>query len=340
MPRQNSSNIKLGALVISGLVVFISTLYVIGKNENFFGSSFELRVRFANVSGLVAGDNIRFAGIQAGTVKRITVINDTTIEVTMMVDEKMRPFIRKNAQADIGTEGLMGNKVVNILPVRGDTAGVNAGDELSTKPASGTEELLSSLTRTSGNIEEISEDLKSTIRRINSSTGLWNLLNDESLSPHVRQALVNIDEASEKANAMTADLHSIVADIKAGKGNVGMLLRDTAMAANLEKAVAVVRSAGEKADQLTGDLGRTIADIHTQIDAGQGTVHTLLKDPALAEKLNASMDNIRQGTQAFSQDMEALKHNFLLRGYFRKLDRQNKLDSLNRGTAGNQAARP
>ncbi|HLX65381.1 MAG TPA: MlaD family protein, partial [Puia sp.] len=190
MPRQNSSNIKLGALVISGLVVFISTLYVIGKNENFFGSSFELRVRFANVSGLVAGDNIRFAGIQAGTVKRIAVINDTTIEVTMMVDEKMRPFIRKNAQADIGTEGLMGNKVVNILPVRGDATGVSAGDELGTKPASGTDELLSSLTRTSGNIEEISEDLKSTIRRINSSTGLWTLLNDESLTPHVRQALV------------------------------------------------------------------------------------------------------------------------------------------------------
>jgi phospholipid/cholesterol/gamma-HCH transport system substrate-binding protein len=340
MPRQNSSNIKLGALVISGLVVFISTLYVIGKNENFFGSSFELRVRFANVSGLVAGDNIRFAGIQAGTVKRISVINDTTIEVTMMVDEKMRPFIRKNAQADIGTEGLMGNKVVNILPVRGDTAGVNAGDELGTKPASGTDELLSSLTRTSGNIEEISEDLKGTIHRINSSTGLWNLLNDESLSPHVRQALVNIDEASEKANAMTADLHSIVADIKAGKGNAGMLIRDTAMAADLSKAVAAVRSAGEKADQLTGDLDRTIADIHTQIDEGQGTMHTLLKDPALAEKLNVSMDNIRQGTQAFSQDMEALKHNFLLRGYFRKLERKEQKDSASRRLAANDSLNP
>jgi phospholipid/cholesterol/gamma-HCH transport system substrate-binding protein len=69
-------------------------------------------------------------------------------------------------------------------------------------------------------------------------------------------------------------------------------------------------------------------------------MHTLLKDPALAEKLNVSMDNIRQGTQAFSQDMEALKHNFLLRGYFRKLERKEQKDSASRRLAANDSLNP
>ncbi|HUB60252.1 MAG TPA: MlaD family protein [Puia sp.] len=324
MPRQYSSNIKLGALVISGLVIFIFTLYVIGKNENFFGSSFELRVRFSNVSGLIAGDNIRFAGIQAGTVKKIAVIDDSTIEVTMTVEEKMQPYIRKNAQAAIGTEGLMGNKVVNILPVPGNAPLVTAGDLLGTKPASGTDELLTSLARTGNNIEQISEDLKSTIRRVNNSTALWTTLNDEGLSRQIKITLDNIRQASEHANRMTADLQSVMADMKAGKGAAGLLLRDTTLAGNLARAVEHVRAAGEKTDQLTDELNRTIADIHRQIDDGHGTIHSLLQDPALAEKLNATIDNIRQGSEAFSQDMEALKHNFLLRGYFRKQERQAK----------------
>ena len=81
MPHLKISNLKLGILVLSGLFLFILTLYIIGKNENFFGSDFEVRARFTNVNGLLPGNNIRFAGIQAGTVKRINIIDDTTIEV-------------------------------------------------------------------------------------------------------------------------------------------------------------------------------------------------------------------------------------------------------------------
>lgn len=333
MAQRNLNNIKLGALVLSGLILFIFTLYLIGKNENFFGSSFELRVRFSNVSGLVAGDNIRFAGIQAGTVKQITVLNDSTIEVAMMVDEKMRPFIQKNAQAVIGTEGLMGNKVVNIVPGRGAARGVKPGDLLAAGAASGTDELLASLTRTGNNIEDISGDLKNTIRRINGSTGLWTLLSDEDLSRQMRMAIANINAASEHANDLTADLRLITAEMRAGKGNAGILLRDSMLAGNLEQAVENIRSAGENTNRLTDELDRTIADVHREIADGQGTVHALLKDPALAEKLSTTMDNVRQGTQAFSQDMEALKHNFLLRGYFRKLERKQQKDSVNQRLA-------
>src|SRR5579871_5679600 len=99
MSATTSGNIKLGLLVLTGLGLLISTLYIIGKNEDIFGSHFELRARFANANGLMAGNNIRFSGIQAGTVKSIRVIDDTTIEATLLIDNALQPYINANAEA-------------------------------------------------------------------------------------------------------------------------------------------------------------------------------------------------------------------------------------------------
>lgn len=324
---QPHNNIKLGVFVLAGLLLFILTLYVIGKNENYFGSNFELKARFANVNGLVNGDNIRFAGIQAGTVKRITLINDTAIEVTLLLDNAMRPFIRTNALASIGSEGLMGNKIINIQPVTGPAALVQPGDHLPVEKIVGTDEMLATLAKTNNNIEDISEDLKGTIRRINSSTALWTILNDGSLARNLRSSLAAINQASQNANALTTDLRVVMADTRAGKGSVGALLRDTALSSNLTQAVEKIRSAGVRTDQLVTSLQETIDSIHQDVTGGQGAVHSLLKDPALVTSLNASMENIRQGTAAFNQDMEALKHNFLLRGYFRKQEKKQQQKS-------------
>jgi phospholipid/cholesterol/gamma-HCH transport system substrate-binding protein len=81
---------------------------------------------------------------------------------------------------------------------------------------------------------------------------------------------------------------------------------------------------GDKAAGLGDELDQMVDAIRGDIDHGSGTVHALLKDSSLTMKLSATMDNVRRGTELFSQDMEALKHNFLLRGYFRKLNKQQK----------------
>lgn len=324
-PIKPYNNIRLGALVISGLLLFIGTLYIIGKNEHFFGSNFELKARFTNVAGLIGGDNIRFAGIQAGTVKRIDLLDDSTIEVTFLIDNSFRPFIRKNALASIGNEGLMGNKVINITPVSGPSAVARPGDLLPVARLAGTDEMLATLARTTNNIELISEDLRSTIRRFNNSSGLWSILDDAGLGRRLHASLDEISRASANADAITADIADIIADTRKGKGTVGALLRDTAIGVSLTQAADRIRSASIHADELTATLEGTIHDLQHSIADGQGAVHSLLKDPAVAEKINASMENIRQGTAAFNEDMQALQHNFLLRGYFRRQEKKAKM---------------
>ena len=145
MANRIVNNVKLGIFVLAGMLFLVFLLYMIGKNRNMFGNTYVLKARFENVQGLVAGNNVRFSGIQAGTVKRVKILNDTTIEVTMIIETKMKPIIRKNAIVSIGTDGLVGNKVVNIIPSKEPSPLAVEEDVLASKKAVNTDERFGSV---------------------------------------------------------------------------------------------------------------------------------------------------------------------------------------------------
>ena len=324
MAKRIINSVKLGTFVLAGLIVLVLLLYMIGKNRNLFGSTYVLKVRFENVQGLVAGNNVRFSGIQAGTVKKIKILADTVIEVTMVIEKEMLHIIRKNAVVSIGTDGLVGNKVVNIVPARQPGALAAEGDILVSQKAVATDEMLQTLYKTNNDVAVIAADLKTTVQRINSSSALWALLNDESIPQDLRNSVANIRSATGKAGNMVYNLNAIVMDVKNGKGSVGALLTDTSFAKNLNEAILKIKTVGEEADSLAGEINKVVAGIRQDVNTGRGTVNALLKDSMMVIKLNASLDNIQKGTDGFNQSMEALKHNFLLRGYFRKQEKQKE----------------
>jgi phospholipid/cholesterol/gamma-HCH transport system substrate-binding protein len=88
MGKQQQSNLKLGAFIIAGFVVFLFFIVMVSKKKNLFGSEFELKTHFSNLNGLTKGDNVLFSGLQAGSVRRITITDDTTIEVDLAIDDK------------------------------------------------------------------------------------------------------------------------------------------------------------------------------------------------------------------------------------------------------------
>jgi phospholipid/cholesterol/gamma-HCH transport system substrate-binding protein len=323
MANQGGNNIKLGVFVIIGLAALIFSFYMIGKNRNLFGANFELKVHFSNLNGLIEGDNVLFSGIQAGTVKTISMVNDSTIEVVLLIDDSVKPFLHKNAVAAIGTEGLMGDKVVNISPGKGISPLVKPGDLLSNREIVSTDELLQTLSSTGKNIETISEALKGTVLRINNSS-VWNLLNDKALSAGIKSTLNNVNRASVNANKITGALNDIVDQVKHGKGAAGALLADTGLSSNLNEAIAKIKSAGNNVDRLTDQLNGMVKEINGDLTDKRGTVHLLLKDTTLAKNLSATMENVKKGADNFNQDMEALKHNFLFRGYFKDQEKKQK----------------
>ncbi len=309
---------------MSGLLFLIIMLYMIGKNSNVFSSNFQLRTHFKNAQGLQPGNNVRFAGTQIGTVKKVQIINDTTIEIIFYIDRKSKDFLHNNSLTAVGSEGLVGNKVLNIIPA--ETAGlpVQENDILPSRDAPDIDEMLETLYITNHNIAIISEELKNTVHRLNNSTEFWKLLGSGDLAANLRASLNNVKKASSEALAMVEDLHAVIEEVQRGEGSVGMLLQDTTFEANLNDAVNKVKQVGDNANRLAAELHQTTLDIQQSIHAGKGVANAILKDTVLTIKLNTSLSNIEAGTRAFNENMEALKHHFLFRGYFKKQEREEK----------------
>jgi len=245
----------------------------------------------------------------------------------MYVDNKMKNVIRKNAITSIGTDGLVGNKLVNIVPSKEAAPLANEGDVLSSKHIVTTEEMLTTLNKTNNDIAEIAANLKVTVAKINNSNALWSLLNDESISNDLRASIRKVRNSTEIAALMMNDLHAVIADIKDGKGSIGELIRDSSFSRNLNEAVVKITKVGKEADSLANEISLLTSGIKRDINSGKGPANYLLKDSSMAIKINASLDNIQKGTEGFNQNMEALKHNFLFRGYFRKLEKKKEKEN-------------
>lgn len=324
MAKRAINNVKLGFFVLAGLLIMIFSLYMIGKDTNMFGSNYTLKVRFENVHGLTSGNNVRYSGIQVGTVKRVKILSDTLIEVSMLIDTKMKQYIHKNDIVSMSTDGLMGNRILNITPAKDGSPLAENGDLLITKKSVSTEEMLETLDKTNKNIRDISQELKLTVLKINNSSALWKLLTEETLPDNLRASSFSIRKAAANADGMVQDLHTIINDLRAGKGSLGSILTDTAIAYNLNEAVLSIQQVGNHADELVRDLDDLTKGLKSDVNSGRGPAHAILKDSTLVIKLNNSLSNIEKGTEAFNQNMEALKHNFLLRGYFKRLERRKK----------------
>lgn len=328
MSKKTFSNIKLGVFVLSGLAFLILLLYMIGKNKNLFGSTFQVKAHFSNVQGLTPGNNVRYAGIQVGTVKRINILDDGRIEAELLIENKMKHYIRKDARVTIATDGLMGNKVINITPASKQAALIEEGDILPTQISANVDEMISTLSGTNNDLAVIAAELKNTMMRINSSTALWELLNDSSLSRNLSASLVNVRLATGRANTMISDLDGLVKDVKSGKGSLGALLTDTSFAENLNQAILRIKSVAGEADTLTKMLSAVATELKHDINDGNGTINALLKDSAMVHSINSSLDNIQKSTENFNEVMEAMKHNFLVRRYFKRLEKKQAKDTL------------
>jgi phospholipid/cholesterol/gamma-HCH transport system substrate-binding protein len=318
MSKELKRNIRLGIFVIAGTVFLIFTLYMIGSKRNLFGNTFRLNATFNTVNGLTKGNNIRFAGIDVGTVERIDIVNDTMVNVVMVIEEKVRKFICTNAIASVGTDGLMGNKLVNINSTTDNSPMVKEGDTLSTrKPVEG-DTMLRTLEVTNENLRQITDDIKSMTQAMNKTHGtFWTLLHDTSFALQLKQTISTLRNVSSEVATISNDISDVIARINKGEGVAGTLLTDTAAANSLKKTLESIRAIGEKTDSMSSELNTVIG----KINKGDGAAATLVNDTAFAGELKRTMQNIQKGTDAFSEDMEALKHSWPFRKYFRKKEK-------------------
>ena len=185
-----------------------------------FGKTITLYSNFENVEGLQIGNNVRYAGIDIGTVEKIEIINDTTIRVKMSLNEDLKNNIRKNSVASIGTDGLMGNKLINLDPGTRDTELVNDGDMLYTTRSVNTQNMLRTLEFTNDNISVISSNLKNITSSISRNRGtLYKMLLDTTLGGRLYQTISNIEVVGKNLTVITTDLSGITYEMKSVKAS-------------------------------------------------------------------------------------------------------------------------
>lgn len=320
MGKNASKNIRLGVFVLAGTVFLIAALYLIGNNHNLFGNTFRISAEFHNVNGLMPGNNVRFSGIDVGTVERVEIVSDSSVRVTMIIEEDLRQFIRKNAVASIGTDGLMGNKLVNINSSGATEELIEEGDVLATTQPIDQDEMIRTLNATNENMQVITSNLRTITDRINSKNTLWSLLMDTVVAENVKASIVSIRIASNQSAILTGDLTAITAGIRNGQGTLGALITDTTLSAHLKQAVVKFESINDSVAVISGN----ISGIVNGLQNGEGTLGVLLNDTTFVHNLNEGMANIRDGSVLLNEDLEALRHSWPLKRYFRK---QQKLKS-------------
>ncbi|HXD93663.1 MAG TPA: MlaD family protein, partial [Bacteroidia bacterium] len=152
MDKEIRNNIVVGAFVSIGMALLIVGVYFVGAKKNLFSSTFTIVAEFTDINGLQDGDNVRFRGLDVGTIKNIEVNYDSIVIVTLTIENKMRPFIKKNAFVSIGTDGLMGNKLAIVHNGATISKDIEEGDTILAINPMGSEDIIRSLGGTSKNI--------------------------------------------------------------------------------------------------------------------------------------------------------------------------------------------
>jgi phospholipid/cholesterol/gamma-HCH transport system substrate-binding protein len=328
MKKTNSQKLRLGSFVLIGTIIFITGVYLIGQRQDMFKKTFTLSSYFQNVNGLQKGNNVRYSGIDIGTVRDITMVNDSTIKVDMSIEEKIISHIKKNAIATIGSDGLVGNMIVNIVPGRGISEVIKNEDIIESYSKIGTDDILNTLNTSSENAAILTSDLLKITNSITEGKGtIGVLLNDTIMAQDLKQSIANLKMASRGASNTISELNSIVSSIKTDDNTVlGMLLNDSISGKKLKDIVINLETSSTEIETLLNNVN-TIVD---NFNSSEGTYNYIVKDTSLVNSLKSTLKNVNEGTDKFNQNMEALKHNFLTRGYFRKLERQAEKDAKNK----------
>src|ERR1700722_16185933 len=116
MRNTTGNKARLGIFVTAAVALFIAGLYFIGQRQQLFNRVFHVSAVFKNVNGLQVGNNVRFSGINVGIVESMAQATDSTVLISMQLAMNIQKFIKRNAKALISSDGLLGNKIVSIIP--------------------------------------------------------------------------------------------------------------------------------------------------------------------------------------------------------------------------------
>jgi phospholipid/cholesterol/gamma-HCH transport system substrate-binding protein len=314
-----SKRLAVGIFIAIGLAILLVTIFTIGGQHKTFVKMFHLHVIFDDVQGLQSGNNVWLSGMKVGTVGKIAFYGNSQVEVALNIEEKAQPHIRKDSKVRVSTDGLVGNKIVVIESGSDSSRPVADNDWLKTEHQAGMQELFATLQASNSNLLEITGNLKAISRKISQGEGtLGELINDPAIADRLKTSIDHLRAASAGSETMIANLGNFSARLRQSDGLVNQLITDTTVFHRLKDAVAQLNQAADQAGQFTSSLRTAGQNLNNKTSP----VGVLLNDEDAGADLQRTLKNLRVSSKELSDDLEAIQHNFLLRGFFRKKNKE------------------
>ncbi|HWI92075.1 MAG TPA: MlaD family protein [Flavisolibacter sp.] len=326
----NKRMVTVGVFVLIGIIIFVAAVLTLGGQKKTFEAKSTLRAIFKDVNGLQAGNNVWFSGVKVGTVKKISFMPNSMVEVIMNIQTSDMAYIKKDAKAKISSEGLIGNKIIVIFDGSAQSASVAENDLLTTDSGMGTDEMMATLQQNNKNLLDITGNIKVITERLMKGQGsAGKILSDDKLANDLQAAISGLRTASMQVQSITSDVASYTSQLQSEGSLTNSLVHDTvfyshlkASAAQIQQASATIKESSDNIKRITGN----IENVSRRLDSTGSPVGVLLNDEEAGKNLKMTLENLQGGSKKLDEDLEALQHNFLFRGFFKKKAKAEKKD--------------
>ncbi len=355
MREKKEYSLRLGIFITIAIALFVAAIYFVGKKQNLFVSDVKVIAIFNDVYGLTVGNNVLFSGIDVGTVSNIKILSENEVRVELSIQQNVTPFIKKNSIATIGSEGLMGNKTVLIIPGPTEENSIKEGDTLQILKPINIDDILVEIKNSSQNITAVSENLVEITNKINRGEGIFGKIFTDTTFTN------NMDKASKNAVLITKNINEISEKVNQGEGIIGKMLADTLFSKNLsitsENLVSVsgnlegisgkinkgegifgrlftdttltqnLYTSSQNLNESSKDIGeitKNLKEITEKINNGNGLINKLLVDSAFADSVDVAVTRLNKGIVSATEASEAIKRSRMIRMFSKKEEKNGE----------------
>ncbi len=308
MIREKKQAFKVGLLIFGSITILISVIYLIGSKNNLFKSKTKIYCVFSDIKGILEGNQVRFSGINVGTVQDINITSDSTVVLTLDIAKKYTQHIHKGFFVEINQDGLMGGKIISIRNNGTNILPVENGDTLQTIKGIDIDNMLNTSNNILVNTNDLVKTLNQLVHKFNEGDGDFSrLLNQNYLTNQLTKTLSEL-------NSSLANISQISAKINQGKGDLGTLINDKKLTNQVNELLVKLNKTGDKANKTISELQKTATNINSE----NSSVNQIIKSPDFAKKLDSTITNINVSLEQFNKTANAIEESWILNVFSKK----------------------
>ncbi|NLO69456.1 MAG: MCE family protein [Porphyromonadaceae bacterium] len=323
MKKDTKRAFRVGTMVFTALAIFAVVIYLIGSKDNLFHSKTRITTSFNDIRGVIAGNNVRYSGINVGKVNSIEITSDSTVVLVLDIVKEYARFIYQDALVEINQHGLMGSKLLNITSGTAASGQIQDGTHLKGKEGIDIEGMLGKTQDILSQTSDAVESLKSIAQKIDLGQGdLGKLINEDMLYTNLLQTTQNL-------NNTLAGVDNITRKISSGEGDLARLLNKNELTTQTYSVLGNINQAADKAQQVVTNLETTTSSINS----GEGTINMLLNNQKTAQNIDTTILKLQNTLTEFDKTAKAIQDSWIVRLFSKKKKKnKEKEDSSNQIT--------